>query len=134
MAGDVQINKEFKELKPPLMKMVKKYTSTRDGHLGRITVARHRIDLNATDAPSIHSALYRAGPKQGKLGRKKIENMEEICVAESAVTEWASPAVFVPKIEGSLRFCVTYRQLNATARDSYHIPRMDECFNSLGKA
>lgn len=37
--------------------------------------------------------------------------------------------------DGTLRFCVDYRRLNAlTVRDSYPIPRMDECIDSLADA
>lgn len=38
-------------------------------------------------------------------------------------------------MNGSLWFCVDYRRLNAvTERDSYPIPRKDECMDFLGKA
>eukprot|EP00171_Calliarthron_tuberculosum_P023710 IDg23710t1 len=40
-----------------------------------------------------------------------------------------------PKKDGSLRFCIDYRRLNAvTKRDSYPLPRMDDCIDSLGTA
>jgi len=56
-------------------------------------------------------------------------------VIEPANTEWASPIVFVPKPDGTLRFCVDYRRLNEmTIRDAYLIPRMGECIDSLGDA
>lgn len=43
--------------------------------------------------------------------------------------------MFAPKKDGTKRFCVDYRRLNAlTVRDTYPIPRMDECIDSLGDA
>ena len=56
-------------------------------------------------------------------------------VIEPAESEWASPVVLVPKSDGSLRFCVDYRRLNAlTVRDSFPLPRMDKYVDSLGDA
>ena len=54
---------------------------------------------------------------------------------EPANTEWASPAVLVPKTDGSLRICIEYRILNSmTVRDAYPIPRIDKCIDSLSDA
>jgi hypothetical protein len=56
-------------------------------------------------------------------------------VIEPATSEWASPVVLVPKHDGSMRFCIDYRRLNTvTVRDSYPLPRMDECIDSRGDA
>ena len=56
-------------------------------------------------------------------------------VIEPTTSEWASPIVLVAKPNGSTRFCVDYRRLNAiTVRDSYPLPRIDECIDSLGDA
>ena len=61
--------------------------------------------------------------------------MSEEGVIELSRSEWAGPVVLVPKKDGTLRFCVEYWRLNAlTRRDSYPIPRMDECINSFGDA
>ena len=56
-------------------------------------------------------------------------------VIERSKPHWASPVVLAAKKDGTLRLCVDYRRLNAvTIRDSYPIPRMDECIDSLGEA
>ena len=56
-------------------------------------------------------------------------------VISRSKSEWNSPVVLTPKSDGSLRFCVDYRRLNAlTVRDTYPIPRMDECLDTLGEA
>jgi len=65
----------------------------------------------------------------------EVERMRSMDVIEPASGEWASPVVMVPKPDGSVRFCIDYRKLNLmTIKDSYPIPRMDECIDSLGDA
>ena len=45
---------------------------------------------------------------------------------------WASPAVMVKKKDGSLRFCVDFKQLNAaTVKDTHPIPRIDDLLDAL---
>ena len=47
----------------------------------------------------------------------------------------AAPVLFVKKSDGSLRFCVDYRGLNAvTIKNRYSLPRIQETLNQLSKA
>lgn len=56
-------------------------------------------------------------------------------VIKSAQTNWTAPIVFALYKDGALRFCVDHRKLKAvTIKDSYLLPRMDKCMESLGDA
>lgn len=58
--------------------------------------------------------------------------MLQMKLIEPVQMEWASPIVLDPKKNGSLRSFVAYRKLNpGTVRDSYPIPCMEECIESL---
>jgi hypothetical protein len=61
------------------------------------------------------------------LVRKFIdENLSKGFITAS-LAPFASPVLFVKKADGSLRFCVDYRKLNAiTKKDRYPIPLIEE--------
>ena len=49
-----------------------------------------------------------------------------------STSPWASPVVLVQKKDGSLRFCVDYRKVNAVTRiDAYPLPRVDDTLDTL---
>ncbi len=78
---------------------------------------------------------HRAGHKAREVEKTEVEEMLRLEVIEPASTEWSSPVVIVPKPDGRWRFCVNYRRLNALSlKNSYPLPRMDECIDSQGDA
>ncbi len=61
--------------------------------------------------------------------------MLNLGVIEESHSDWASPIVLVPKTDGSVRFCVDYRKVNAVSKfDAYPMPRVDELLDRLGAA
>ena len=116
------------------MAMLEPHKSMWDGTLGTPHATTHRIDLDANAKP-VFQQPYRAGLRAREIERSEVDRMLREDVIEAAAEEWASPVVLVPKPDGTLRFCVDYRKLNAlTPRDTYPLPRMDECIDSLGDA
>ena len=54
-------------------------------------------------------------------------------IIEPASSLWVSNVVLVRKANGQLRFCVDYRHLSLqTYNDSYPLPRIETCLDSLG--
>ena len=83
----------------------------------------------------IRSMPYRQVPAMRDNAAAEIRKTLHAGVLEPATYEWASPIVLVPKKDGSLRFCVNYRRLNAkNVADAYPLPRIDDCRDSLGDA
>jgi Reverse transcriptase (RNA-dependent DNA polymerase) len=117
-----------------ILGMLQKHRSMWNGRLGQVHSTARRIDLIPGQKP-VHYQPYRAGPKSRALESAEIQRILKAEVIEPATSEWASRIVLVAKPDGSTRFCVDYRRLNAvTVRDSYPLPRMDECIESLGDA
>ena len=53
-------------------------------------------------------------------------------VIEPSLSEWASPVCLVKKPDGSYRFCIDYRRVNAVSRkDGFPIPDITEAIDSL---
>ena len=59
--------------------------------------------------------------------------MKKQGLIEEAQSDWASNVVLAKKKDGSLRFCVDYRQLNLrTVKDTYPLPLIGSCLDALG--
>ncbi|VDI58268.1 Hypothetical predicted protein [Mytilus galloprovincialis] len=67
-----------------------------------------------------------------ELEKLEVNRMLDKGIIEPSSSLWASNIVLVMKKNGSPRCCVDYRILNdVTKKDSYPIPRVDECLDSL---
>ena len=118
--------------KDQLIATLKPHADMWEGKLGRISTIKHHI---MTSGPPVASQPYRAGPQSRKLIDAELKRMLQMDVIEPASGPWSAPVVLIPKPDGSIRFCIDYRKLNAvTKNDSYALPRVDDCLDSLGEA
>lgn len=92
-----------------------------------------KLRIPTGDAFPIKFLPYRQTPwKETEIARH-VKTMLDNGVIEAANSPWAAPVVLAPKKDGSWRFCVDYRGLNAvTKKDSYPLPRIDDTLDALG--
>ena len=98
-----------------------------------------------TDLVELHIDTEGALPRKQPVRRvpfavrqevaRQLREMQASGVVQTSSSPWASPIVLVRKKDGSLRFCVDYRQLNAVTRpDTFPLPRIDDLLDQLGKS
>lgn len=133
-AADLDLSHLPKDQQERLRKVLLKHDGIWSGHLGLINTVTHTIPLEEGAQPQ-HQRPYRNGPPGRKFIGNEVGRLEGADLIEPSSSPWASPVVLAPKADGSYRFCVDYRRLNAvTIRDTYPLPRMDDCIDSLGEA
>ena len=106
---------------PPRLPLV------REGH-------EFKIDLE-DEVPPVHRPLYKMSPLELEEVKKQIESMLEHGFIRPSDSPYGAPVLFVPKKDGSLRFCIDYRWLNKkTVKNRYPLPLPEELFDRLGSA
>ena len=101
--------------------------------LGKTDLVKHHIELN--NYTPIKDQYRRILPQQYEEVQKHLKEMLEIRAIRCSNSPWASPVVLVRKKDGSLRFCIDLRKLNArTVKDAYSIPCIEDALDSLNGA
>ena len=122
------------KLRKRVMDLLEKHAPVFEGRLGKIKATVHRINLKPGSKP-FRMQPYRAGPDKREKIREQIEYQLAAGVIEPAQSEWSSPVLLAPKKDGTQRFCIDLRRLNdITIPDTYPLPRMDDCIDSLSEA
>ena len=104
--------------------------------------SKNEYDIGRTPLVECHIDTGTSRPIRQPLRRQPLKHMDVIDehvdemlrhgVIEPAASPWASNVVLVSKKDGSLRFCVDYRAVNAvTYKDSYPLPLIDNCINAM---
>ena len=66
---------------------------------------------------------------------RQLNQMQLQGVISPSSSPWASPVVLVRKKDGSLRFCIDFRNLNAVTKpDVFPLPRIDDLLDQLGNS
>ena len=111
----------------------KKVFAVHDEDFGQTDVVQHQIHTG--DAPPIRERHRPLPPSMYKEMKTLLHGMLEKGVITESCSPWAAPIVLVKKKDGSWRFCVDYRKLNAiTHKDAFPLPRIEETLTNLTRA
>lgn len=66
---------------------------------------------------------------------KQVATMLNVGLIQPSHIPFSSPVLFVKTMDGSWRYCIDYRALNAiTVKDCFLMPTIDELLDKLGHA
>ena len=100
---------------------------------GETSLIEHDIIL--TDHTPIHVKSRPVPVHLRGTVREQISKMLSLGVIERSSSPWSSPILLVPKSNGSYRFCVDFRRLNAvTKKNATPMPHFDEIFSEISGA
>jgi hypothetical protein len=121
------------EQKLKLQEIVKTYFDQMGDKLGRTHLVEHIIDTG--DSPPIKQRYYPLSPARQKLVNEELDRMISLGVVEPSKSGWSSPIILLDKPDGSHRFVVDFRKVNAvTKRDAYPLPRVTSILDRLRQA
>ena len=101
-----------------------------EGDISTTPLVTHHIDTG--DCRPIKQPQRRQPPQLRQATEDILNQMLEQGFVQPSGSPWSSPVVLVRKKDGSLRFCVDYRQLNQhTLKDAYPLPLIDESLEAM---
>ena len=96
--------------------------------LGCTPLLEHTIE---THGPPLRQPYQRQNPAVRREEMVQVQQMLASDVIRPSNSPWVSPVVMVKKKDGSLCFCVDFRQLNAaTVKDAHPLPRIDDLLDA----
>ena len=103
--------------------------------MGHTNATKHKIVLKDLDTPPFKEHFHRIPPPQLDEVREHLKLMLDAGVVRLSNSPWCNAVVLVRKKDGSLRFCIDFRRLNAlTVKDSHPLPHICETLESLARA
>lgn len=93
-------------------------------------VLLHRIDTG--DSPPIRKRSFRHSPADMAEISRQTNEMLQAGIIEESDTPWSSPVLLVSKKDGTKRFVIDYRAVNAVTKlTSWPLPTIEDIFDRI---
>ena len=129
---DVKISTDLNEdLQREVRQLLEEYSDVLTDIPGKTNLAECNIEL--TDDIPFRVEAYPVPYTLKKEMDKEVSEMMKADIIESSVSEYASSPVVVRKPDGSVRYCIDFRKLNAkTVFDAEPVPNQEVILNRMG--
>ena len=98
--------------------------------IGCMDATKHVIEL--MDDEQFKERFRHIAPPLLEEARENLQDMLDGGAIQPSNSPWCNAIVLFWKKDGTLRFCIDFRWLNAqTKKDSYPLPRMQETIESM---
>jgi len=102
-----------------------------EGVKGPTHLLQHHIRVKPGQVP-IKQRYQPRNPAMQAIIDREVDNMEQEGIIEPSEGSWSSPVVVVKKKDGSHRFCIDFRRVNAvTEKDAYPLPQVTATLDKL---
>ena len=129
---DVKISTDLNEdQQREVRQLLEEYSDVLTDIPGKTNLAECNIEL--TDDIPFRVKAYPVPYALKKEMDKEVSKMMKADIIESSVSEYASSPVVVRKPDGSVRYCIDFRKLNAkTVFDAEPVPNQEVILNRMG--
>lgn len=119
--------------KNTLLDIFLSHTSLFSDRPGLTTLVEHCIETPPNQVVRLRP--YRIPAARREAVAQEIREMLKMGIIRPSQSDWSSPIALVPKPDGSIRFCIDFRQVNVVSTlDAYPLPRVNELIERLGDA
>ena len=130
VSGNMELDRTEQEQLYQLLMAYHDIFSISQEELGHTCRVQHQIHTGNSTPIRQHARRIPSGLREE--ARKLVQEMLKRDIIQPSSSPWSSPIVLVRKKDGSLRFCMDYRKVNAvTKKDAYPLPRVDETLDTL---
>lgn len=128
----LQINPKLEDNHLQTLKaLIKEFSEIFSSDL-KTTTDKVKHHIITEDVPQKSRPLSKLSPSERKEIDDFVQRMLDSQQIRPSSSPWSSPVLLVKKKDGTKRFCIDYRKLNAvTKKDVYPLPRIDDALNHL---